>query len=313
MKANIEIFAQTLLDAARSDERVYVVTSDSRGSGKLTGFAAALPERVVEVGIAEQNLVGVAAGLAAGGKRPVAVSPASFLTTRALEQVKHDVCYSDRPVILAGISAGVSYGALGSTHHSLHDLAVLRAIHNINVYAPADAWEMEGILRAALAGTSPAYIRIGKSALPELPRVPESSPFEPGRVRVVREGTDACFVASGETVWRASEAAMILHRHHGISAGVLSVHTVKPLDTSTLLATASRGIPVITVEEHSLSGGIGEACARLFMEQGHAIPFRAVGFPDEETVAGSQTEIMDHYGMAPASLAETMYRLVENR
>src|SRR6202047_2381500 len=158
-QANLEIFASTLLELARQDSDLLVVTSDSRGSAKLAPFAKAEPGQLVEVGIAEQNLVGVAAGLAAAGKNVFAVSPACFLTARSLEQIKNDVCYSDRPVSVIGISAGVSYGALGTTHHSLHDFAVLRAIHNITIIAPADNFETREAVRAAAQLPQPGDLR----------------------------------------------------------------------------------------------------------------------------------------------------------
>jgi transketolase len=167
-KPNLDVFCETLLALARQDGDVLVVTSDSRGSGRLAPFAAALPGQIVEVGIAEQNLVGVAAGLAAAGKTVYVVSPASFLTARALEQIKNDVCYSDRPVKLVGISAGVSYGALGATHHSTHDLAVLRAIENITIITPADNLETAQAIKAAAAMEHPVYLRFGKRPVPHL-------------------------------------------------------------------------------------------------------------------------------------------------
>src|SRR5205085_11229669 len=164
-RPNLEEFADTLLELAKADRDVLVVTSDSRGSGKLGPFASALPDQLVELGIAEQNLVGVAAGLASAGKKVFAVSPACFLSARALEQIKNDVAYSDNPVKLIGISAGVSYGALGSTHHSLHDYAVLRAINNITIVSPADNFETEQAIRGAANINSPFYIRFGKKSM----------------------------------------------------------------------------------------------------------------------------------------------------
>ena len=169
-KANLDTFAETVLSLARENRNVLVVTSDSRGSGKLVPFANELPKQIVEVGIAEQNLVGVSAGLAAAGKIPFAVSPACFLTARSLEQIKNDVCYSDNPVKVIGISSGVSYGALGSTHHSIHDLAVLRAINNIDIVVPADNFETTQAIHAAAAQTRPIYVRFGKAAMYDLPR-----------------------------------------------------------------------------------------------------------------------------------------------
>src|SRR5687768_8407802 len=156
-RPNLEEFADALSELARSNRNIVAVTSDSRGSGKLGPFGQTFPRQIVEVGIAEQNLVGIAAGLASAGKKPFAVSPACFVTARALEQIKNDVCYSDVPAVIVGISAGVSYGALGSTHHSLHDFAVLRAIHNIVVVAPADGVETVAAVRAAAAAEQPVY------------------------------------------------------------------------------------------------------------------------------------------------------------
>ena len=216
-QANLEVFAATLLELARQDSDLLVVTSDSRGSAKLALFAKAVPGEIVEVGIAEQNLVGVAAGLAAAGKKVFAVSPACFLTARSLEQIKNDLCYSDRPVKAVGISAGVSYGALGSTHHSLHDYAVLRAIHNITIVAPADNFETREAGRAAARTTTPVYLRFGKKRMWHLPQVEPG--FELGRASLIRDGTDLSFLACGETVAPAYQAAELLAKE-GVVPGV---------------------------------------------------------------------------------------------
>src|SRR5690606_31207464 len=195
-KANLEVFSETLQDIAETSLDLLVVTSDSRGSGKLVPFAQRFPDQLVEVGIAEQNLVGISAGLASTGKRVFAVSPACFLTARSLEQIKNDVAYSDNPVTLVGISAGVSYGALGSTHHSLHDYAVLRAVHNIIVCAPADNFETQEAVRQAAATDHPVYLRFGKR---QMPLLREDVPFAFGKARVLREGKDIVILATGET------------------------------------------------------------------------------------------------------------------
>src|SRR5436190_19913857 len=195
-RPNLETFADTLLELARADRNVVAVTSDSRGSGKLGPFGQALPQQIVEVGIAEQNLVGVAAGLASVGKNVFAVSPACFLTARSFEQIKNDVAYSDNAVTLVGISAGVSYGALGTTHHSLHDFAALRAVNNVTVIAPADNFEAREAVKAAAVAEHPVYLRFGKAPLYDLPG---QAPFTVGRARVVREGRDVAFIASGAT------------------------------------------------------------------------------------------------------------------
>ena len=301
-RANLEVFSETVLSLARDNSNVLVVTSDSRGSGKLAPFVAALPEQVVEVGIAEQNLVGIAAGLASTGKIVYAVSPASFLTARALEQIKNDVCYSDRPVKLVGISAGVSYGALGSTHHSTHDLAALRAIENISILVPADNFETAEAIKAAAVMEHPVYLRFGKRPLAHLH--PPQTTFAVGKALTVRKGEDVAFIATGETVHPALMAAGELEAD-GLSVRVISMHTVKPLDAETVIQAAGECRAVVTVEEHSIFGGLGEACASVLMQVGMHVPFRIVGFPDEYMVTGSQLEIFDHYGISSHGLAGT--------
>ena len=306
-KPNLEIFAETLLTLAQADRDILAVTSDSRGSGKLGPFGKALPDQIVEVGIAEQNLVGMAAGLASAGKKVYAVSPACFLTARSLEQIKNDVAYSDNRVKVIGISAGVSYGALGSTHHSLHDFAALQAINNLDIVAPADNFETRAVIEAALHHPRPLYIRFGKQAMPDLHNA--ATPFTIGKAIPLAEGTDVTFIAIGETVARAFQASQVLATQ-GISAGVISMHTLKPLDEAAVLNVASRSKAIITVEEHSVYGGLGSTVAALLMEQGVAVRFKIVGIPDEYTVTGSQNEIFAHYGITAEGLAEQAKRLL---
>ncbi len=315
-KANLDVFAETLLEIARADRDIVVVTSDSRGSAKLASFCAELPDQVVEVGIAEQNLVGIAAGLAAGGKKVFAVSPACFLTARSLEQIKNDVAYSGWPVKLVGISAGVSYGALGSTHHSLHDLAVLQAINNIDIVVPADNFETRETIRAAVSHPRPLYIRFGKRPVPDLPE--PDDPFSIGRARVISTGVepeharvaDLLFIATGEMTWRALEAARLLGEV-GLSCEVISTHSLRPFDEEALLSAARNARAVMTIEEHSIFGGLGSRCAALFLEHGLPLRFKITGIPDENTVSGSQEEIFHHYGLDPEGLARTAHRLLE--
>ncbi|GAA4730167.1 transketolase family protein [Flavisolibacter ginsenosidimutans] len=309
-KANLEVFSATLQALAENDRGVLVVTSDSRGSGKLVPFGQKFPAQHIEVGIAEQNLVGVAAGLASTGKKVFAVSPACFLTARALEQIKNDVAYSDNPVKLIGISAGVSYGALGSTHHSLHDFAVLRAINNITVVAPADNFETEQAIKKAAATTAPFYLRFGKKNMPLLKEADESD-FEFGKGRVIIEGDDITFIATGETVYPAKLAAEKLKNDFGISATVISMHTIKPLDCDLLKRIAASGKPILTIEEHSVYGGLGEACASFLLQQGYRNRFKIMGIPDEYTVTGSQAEIFNHYGLSESGIAQEALTLLK--
>jgi transketolase len=309
-RPNLDVFADTLLGLARADRNVLAVTSDSRGSGRLGPFGQALPEQIVEVGIAEQNLVGIAAGLAAAGKKVFAVSPACFLTARALEQIKNDVAYSDRPVVLVGISAGVSYGALGTTHHSLHDFAALRAIHNLVLIAPADNFETTQAVKAAAAAWWPVYLRFGKAPLYELP--PTDGAFVIGRARLVHPGTDVAFLATGETVIHALLAAANLKERDGLKCRVLSLPTIKPLDTAAIVQAARDCGAVITVEEHMVCGGLGEACAGVLAQAGVSCRFRITGIPDEYTVTGSQADIFRHYGLTMEGLAQTARDLLRS-
>lgn len=309
-KTNLEVFSSTLQQLAAEDKNVIVVTSDSRGSGKLVPFAQKFPKQLVEIGIAEQNLVGVAAGLASAGKKPFAVSPACFLTARALEQIKNDVAYSDNPVKLIGISAGVSYGALGTTHHSLHDFAVLRAINNITIVAPADNYETAESIKLAAVFPSPIYIRFGKKNMPDLEPM-GNVPFEFGKGRVIKEGNDVAFIATGETVYPALLAANKLQEQYNIHATVVSMHTIKPLDYELLTTISKNCKAIVTVEEHSVNGGLGEACASFLMQNGISKPFKIVGIPDEYTVTGSQTEIFNHYGISESGLTETALTLLK--
>ncbi|HMN59548.1 MAG TPA: transketolase C-terminal domain-containing protein [Anaerolinea sp.] len=306
-KANLDVFAETLLEIARQDRDVLVVTSDSRGSGKLTQFGEELPEQIIELGIAEQNVVGISAGLASAGKKVFAASPACFITARSLEQIKNDVAYSDQPVRIIGISAGVSYGALGATHHSLHDFAVLRAINNITVIAPADNFETRETIKAIYALDHPVYVRFGKA--PQRHVHPENSQFSIGKAAQLQDGQDLTFIACGETVPVALEAARLLETE-GVSCRVLSMHTIKPLDEEAVRKAARETRAIITVEEHSIFGGLGEACAAVLMQSAARLPFKIVGFPDEHMVSGSQVEIYNHYGISLNGLSETARQLL---
>jgi transketolase len=254
--------------------------------------------------------VGVSAGLAAAGKKVFAVSPACFLTARSLEQIKNDVAYSDQPVKLIGISAGVSYGALGSTHHSLHDYAVLRAINNIDIVAPADNFETRAAIKTAFDHPRPIYIRFGKSTRPHLHQ-PDAS-FEIGRAITVADGSDITIIATGEPLLEAMQAAQLLAAE-SISCRVISMHTLKPLDSDAILQAARETRAIITVEEHSVHGGLGSACASLLMQNRAWIPFKIIGIPDEYTVTGSQKEIFAHYGITPNGLADTAMSLLSNQ
>lgn len=310
-KTNLDIFASTLMELAAVDSEVLIVTSDSRGSGRVTPFADKYPGQIVEIGIAEQNLVGISAGLASVGKKVFVVSPASFLTARALEQIKNDVAYSDHPVKVVGISAGVSYGSLGTTHHSLHDFAVLQAINNIDIVAPADNFETTEVIRAAVHHPRPIYIRFGKKVMPSVHV--NNVHFEIGKAISLtpeREKYDFALIAIGETVTPAFLASQKLEQK-GITSCVLSLHSLRPFDEKAVKQAAERSKMVITVEEHSVNGGLGSRVASFLMQAKIFRPLQIVGIPDEHTITGSQTEIFNHYGISADGISQTAMDLLE--
>jgi transketolase len=299
-RANLEVFADTLLELAKKDKDIIVVTSDSRGSGKLVQFGKELPKQIIEVGIAEQNLVGICAGLSAAGKKVFGVSPSSFLTARSLEQIKNDIAYSDHPVTLVGISAGISYGQLGSTHHSIHDLAVLRTINNIDIVVPADNFETKEVTKIAVDYPKPLFIRFGKKPMLKIHK--QNEKFQIGKAIEIIKGKDITFLAIGETVQRAYLASSAL-KEINISSSVISMHTLKPFDESFFLKSITNTKALITVEEHSISGGIGEKCASIILQNQLNILFKIIGIPDEYMINGSQSDVLDYYDMEPNKLA----------
>lgn len=307
-KPNLEIFADALLQEAQKDKDIIVVTSDSRGSGKLVPFGKALPDQIIEVGIAEQNLVGVSAGLSATGKKVFAVSPASFLTARSLEQIKADIAYSNLPVTLVGISAGISYGQLGSTHHSIHDFAVLRCINNMTIVSPADNLEASAVIQQAVHYPHPLYIRYGKKSLMDIHQSNQS--FEIGKAITVQEGEDVTLIATGETVPRAVLAGKIL-KERGINPTIISMHTIKPFDLITFHQSIKNSKCLITLEEHSIYGGLGEQCASIIAQENLKIKLKILGIPDEYMVNGSQSDVLDYYGMSPEKIADTAQQLLK--
>ena len=306
-RPNLEVFAETLLIEAKKNPNIMVATSDSRGSGKLVLYGKELPKQIIEVGIAEQNLIGVSAGLSAAGKKVFAVSPASFLTARSLEQIKADIAYSDHPVCLIGISAGISYGQLGSTHHSIHDYAVLRCINNISIVAPADNFETSEAIKQAVNFNSPLYLRFGKKPMMDISN--ENKDFKIGKAKFVTKGEDVLLIASGETVQRAYLAAQLLSEKN-IHATVISMHTIKPFDAKTFLTESKKSKVIISIEEHSIYGGLGEQCASLLAQHNINAKFQILGIPDEYMINGTQSDVLDYYNMSPEKISNTVISLL---
>ncbi|KQZ31247.1 transketolase family protein [Caulobacter sp. Root1472] len=293
-----DAYAQTLLALAESDPRIVAVVNDSVGSSKLNGFRTRFPERLINVGIAEQTLVGVGAGLANGGKIPFVSGAACFLTARALEQIKADIAYSRANVKLCGISSGVAYGELGPTHHSIEDLAWLRPMANLTVIVPSDPWETAEAIKAAAALDGPVFVRISRMPTPALERA--TPRFEIGKAEILRTGHDVALIANGVMVHRALVAAEALARD-GIEARVVNLSTLTPLDESAILEAAATGA-IVTVEEHSVRGGLGGAVAEVVATRAPC-PMRILGFPGF-LPTGSAEWLMEHHGLTADGIAQ---------
>ena len=300
---NRQVIYEVLSEHAKTDKDIVVLCSDSRGSASLAPFAKEYPEQFVEVGIAEQDLVGIAAGLAKMGKKPYAASPASFLSTRSYEQAKVDCAYSNTNVKLIGISGGVSYGALGMSHHSAQDIAAMSAIPNMRVYLPSDRHQTRKLFEALLADEKPAYIRTGRNAVEDTYEE-GNVPFEMDKATVVTEGSDALIVACGEMVRPAKDAAALL-KAQGISATVLDMYCVKPLDAEGLLKAAKDKKVVVTVEEHAPFGGLGSMVAQVISAND---PRKVINLalPDAPVITGTSKEVFDHYGLNAEGIAATV-------
>lgn len=304
---NRQAICETLMEQAKTDKDIVVLCSDSRGSASLTPFFNAYPEQSVEVGIAEQDLVSISAGLAACGKKPWCASPASFVSTRSYEQCKVDVAYSRTNVKIIGISGGVSYGALGMSHHSAQDIAAMSAIPGMRVYLPSDRHQTRKLVEALLKDSQGAYIRVGRNPVEDI-YSEEGCPFEMDRATVLAEGTDVLLVACGEMVKPAREAAELLEKE-GVYAAVLDMYCVKPLDTETLLKYAQRVRAVVTVEEHAPTGGLGSMVAQAV---GEHCPkkVKCLSLPDAPVITGASQEVFDHYGLNGAGIAKTAKELL---
>ncbi len=299
--ANKQAICQVLMAAARTDKDIVALCSDSRGSGSFTPFADEFPSQFVETGIAEQNLVSIAAGLAKCGKKAYAVSPACFLSTRSYEQCKIDVAYSDTNVKLIGISGGVSYGALGMSHHSAQDIAAMSAIPNMRVYIPSDHLQTQKLTQALLKDNKPAYIRVGRNAV-EPVYEDGNVPFEMDKANILCEGEDIAIIACGEMVRPARDAADLL-KTEGVHATVVDMYCVKPLDEETLLKTVKNVRAVLTVEEHSPFGGLGSMVAQVI---GRNCPKMVLNMalPDAPVITGTSREVFDYYGLNAPGIAK---------
>lgn len=300
---NRQAICEVLMEKAKEDRDIIVLCSDSRGSASMTPYANAFPAQFVEVGIAEQNLVSISAGLASCGKKPFACSPACFLSTRSYEQAKVDCAYSNTNVTLIGISGGISYGALGMSHHSAQDIAAMSAIPNMRVYLPSDRFQTAKLIRALLEDKKPAYVRVGRNAVEDI-YSEEDCPFTMDRAVTHGSGKDVALVACGEMVRPALDAAALL-KEKGIDATVVDMYCVKPLDTEAVLAAAAGAKLVVTVEEHAPFGGLGSMVSQVV---GSHCPKKVVNLtlPDTPVITGTSKEVFEYYGLTAEGIAKTV-------
>ncbi|MCX7796592.1 MAG: transketolase family protein [bacterium] len=300
-----KVFSDVLFELAKKDKEIIVLTSDSRGSASVENFAKYLPEQFIDVGIAEQNLVSIASGLAGCGKKPFVFSPACFLTTRSIEQIKIDVAYTNRNVKLIGVSGGVSYGPLGSTHHALEDIAFMRAIPNMTVVLPSDTNQVRVLVEKLILYTGPVYVRIGRNPIEEV-YSSENIQFEIGKGNILLDGDEVTIIATGEMVKTAYDAGILL-RSKGIYARVVDMHTIKPIDEELIIESAKKTKFIVTIEEHNIRGGLGSAVAEV-TAQNFPVKMIILGIPDEFSITGSQKEILEYYGLTSENICGAILR-----
>lgn len=304
---NRQVINDVLIENAKKDKDIIVLCSDSRGSASLSEYAKVLPDQFVETGIAEQNIVSIAAGLASCGKKCYVASPACFLSTRSMEQAKVDVAYSNTNVKLIGISGGVSYGALGMTHHSSNDIATLGSVPNMRVYFPSDRHQTKALFEHLLLDNKPAYIRVGRNPVEDI-YTQDNTPFVMDKATLVHEGGDITIIASGEMVYPAQQAAIELETL-GISCRVLDMYCIKPLDTEAVLAAAKETKAIIVIEEHVAIGGLGSMVSQLLSAVNPAKVI-SMCLPDEPVIAGKSPEVFAYYGLTAENLVKTCRELL---
>lgn len=299
-----EAACQVLCDAAERDSSLWVLTADVMRTTQMKPFATAFPERFLNVGIAEQCMVGIAAGLATCGKIPVVTAFAAMLSMRACEQIRTDLAYANLNVKIIASAAGFAAGYAGPTHHAIEDIAILRAMANTTVIVPCDAVETREAVRAALGRPGPVYIRIGGRGKDSTVYA-ETLDYQIGRAVVVGEGSDVTLIGCGRTVAECVVAAALL-REEGVAARVLDMHTVKPIDARAIERAAFQTRMVFTVEDHNLVGGLGGAVAEAMAELGSSTPLKRLGIPDTYAAIGSQDALLEKYGLTGPRIADAV-------
>ncbi len=304
---NRQAICETLMAHAKNDRDIIALCSDSRGSASMTPFFNEFPEQSVEVGIAEQNLVGIAAGMAHVGKKPYCFSPACFISTRSYEQAKVDVAYSNTNVKLIGISGGISYGELGMSHHSAQDIAAMSAIPNMRVYLPSDRFQTAKLIEKLLEDDKPAYVRVGRNPVEDI-YSEDNIPFEMDKATVHKYGQDnekkVVIVACGEMVRPSIEAAKLLQEKN-IAVTVLDMYCVKPFDSKSLLNALDDADLVISVEEHAPFGGLGSVVAGV-VAANKPVKVIQLALPDDHVITGKSKAVFDYYGLNGEGIANTV-------
>ena len=301
-----DAFANALEQVAREQSNVVTVVNDSIGSSKVGNFAKLFPNRLVNVGIAEQDLIGIAAGLANGGMLPFVCAAACFMTGRGLEQIKVDLAYSNANVKLCGMSSGMAYGELGPTHHSIEDIAWTRTIANMTVIVPADPLETQQAVFAAAQYQGPMFLRISRTPVPQVH--PEDYHFQIGRAAQLCGGSDVTLIANGTMVSRVLDAANLL-AERDVHARVLNLATVRPIDRDAIISAARETRGIVTVEEHTVFGGLGSAVAEVVV-QNAPVPMRLLGIPGVFAPTGSPTFLFEHFGLTPQNITNTALELL---
>jgi transketolase len=302
------VFNKTLQSIAKRDKRIFMILADI-GYGEIEPFAESFPDRYFNVGVAEQNMTGVACGVAMEGNIAITYSIANFPTLRCLEQIRNDVCYHKANVKIVIIGGGLAYGSLGVSHHSTEDLAIMRALPDMVVVAPADFEEAKQATHAMIAHDGPVYYRCGYKKEPNLHK--GGIDFKFGKAIQVCDGRDVTLIGTGTITYRAYQAAELLKKQ-GVKARVISMHTVKPIDKEAILAAAKETGGIITVEEHQVTGGLGGAVAEVLADAGIGIPFKRIGLPDSYVhCVGSHEWLLDKFGFSPEAIADVVKGIIK--
>jgi len=307
--ATREAYGEALREAGKKNKDIVVLDADLSKSTKTSVFAEAFPERFLNIGISEQDLIGTAAGLAAAGKLPFASTFAVFATGRAFEQIRNSVAYSKLKVVVAASHAGITVGEDGGSHQSIEDISLMRSLPNMTVIVPADATETAKAVEAVVEHPGPVYLRLGRLGVPVI--FPEDYQFTIGKAALLKEGQDATIIATGIMVAEALKAAEKL-QEKGLSIRVVNMHTIKPLDQEAVIAAARETGAIVTAEEHNIIGGLGSAVAEVLAEN-YPAPLERVGVQDVFGESGTPAELLEKFGLTANHLVEAVEKVIKRK